>query len=426
MRNQQPLRSSVLRSRRDFLRLTGAIGAFGIVSSLTSSPLLSRTAQAQSTSPTPPNLPLNTWVIRRTPAFPASLGAPSKHVRLTYDTDRHIIYFWGGDYCVSNPVSGSRCASHEELWSYDVAQDKWQLLLDQTAANTPGYPRGRCLPGMAYDPKRKVVWMTTGSERYDNYYSGLQWGKLWAFDPARRIWSQEGPAPDGESSKVSVPSTMVEYMVYNPVSDALFAPSRTNLQYSLTGISVGDGISNDNWSISPFSAESPVFGMVSFAVDTRRSRAIVYDPYRGETWSYDFVTKQTARLSTQLLPARSVFGMVYDSANDVIVLFGGYSDFEGSPNATPRNDLWVFDFRTNAWGKPSIGGSLPSPRKGEQLVYDFYNNAIVQIGGTGGWQSGVDEYGYDGTELFLLRLSMGGGAPVDTTAPAPPTNVVVR
>ncbi len=84
---------------------------------------------------------------------------------------RALVYLWGGDYCAHSQTFPGRCASREYLWSYDVS-DRWEMLVDE---NTPtaGFPRGRCLPGMAYDSRRRVLWMSSGSERFGNYVIGL-------------------------------------------------------------------------------------------------------------------------------------------------------------------------------------------------------------------------------------------------------------
>src|SRR5712692_1503078 len=378
-----------------------------------------RTAAQSTPDPRPAAFPPNQWVLRKTPAFPGGIGAPSKHVRLTYDTTRHVIYFWGGDYCVSDPMFPDRCDSHEELFSYDVAADRWQPVVNQTQAVAAGFPRGRCLPGMAYDPVHDVLWMTSGSERFDQYAPGLRPGGIWSFDLTTKRWTRQGPSPDGESKKVRAINTNVEDLVYDPVSKSLFTFTRDDPNsndvaffFSLKDINLADGRSKDNWSAHGLATlNDETMGAYSFAVDTKRNRAIVYLPKFGETWAFDFSTRKMRRLVKQTLPAKSVFGMVYDSGNDAVVFFAGYNNYEGEPHVQPLNDLWVLDLTKNSWSKPALTGKIPSPRKGESLVYDSANQVLVQMGGTGGWQDGPDSFGYHGTEVFLLRLQLGGSPP---------------
>jgi hypothetical protein len=392
-----------------------------------------------SCAPTPPppsppssgfNIPANTWVVRKTPAFPGSPGGGgSKHVRLTYDTDKHAIYLWGGDYCVSNPLTESRCASHEEFWSYDVATDKWELILDQLAADKPGYPKGRCWPAMVYDPKRKVVWMTTGDERHSPYSPNLQSGGLWAFDLARRTWSREGPNPDqGDapcgSTKVCTTQTL-GYGVYDSINDQLYFPTSAGFTFfDLRSVAVQDGVSNDNWSAQEFAEADAWFSMGpmsgTFARDTKRNRAIHYLPLKGETWSYNFVTKTATLLSRQKITPEHGFGMHYDSANDVVILFGGGSGELATENYT--SDVYVFEFNTNAWRKLQIGGPTPTPRFGAQSVYDPHNNAFVVYAD---YMGKLWDTAQDGQDIYLLRLDLGGGgtqtgntSPSDATPPA--------
>ncbi len=326
---------------------------------------------------------------------------------MTYDEDRRLIYFWGGDYCVSYG-SHDRCASHEEFWSYDVLADRWSLLLDQTAANTPGFPRGRCLAAFVHDPKRKVVWMTGGEERYDHYDRGLLSGGLWAFDPALGRWSREAPAPD--SSEVgSTESREVQAMAHDWGADQLFVPAYSGgsgafvARLPLTWLRGGRAVKH-SWQREFSLPDEPTIGEATLAMDTRRRRAILYLATRGQTYAYDLASRRAVLLNSQILPANDEFGMVYDSVNDVVVLFGGFDAFQGSPSARPLNDLWIFSPRTNHWTKPSLAGATPSPRHGDNLAFDSWNNALVLWGGTGGWQSEIDEFGQTGSEIFLLRL----------------------
>jgi hypothetical protein len=327
----------------------------------------------------PLKLPANTWVVREVPPFPGSPGPDySKHMRLAYDSDRHLIYMWGGDYCVANPIDGSRCASHEEFWSYDVAVDRWQLLLDQSAAVSPGFPRGRCVSGFTYDPKRKVVWMTSGQERYQTYHLNLQSGGLWNFDPALRTWARVGPSP--AEAGVFTYEDAAHFIAYDTVNDGILVPDGRNAKMHL--------FQSGSWTSVPTVADPWIQEQNSIhAIDTKRNRMILYSAGRGETWSYDFATKKSALLKQQKLPPQANFSMVYDSVNDVVALFGGGTVFDPD-----LNDLWIFDFNKHAWRKPILEGNIPSARH-SQIAFDPHHNAIVLYG----------------ERIFLLRLDLPKG-----------------
>ncbi|MDO8684134.1 MAG: kelch repeat-containing protein, partial [Armatimonadota bacterium] len=317
----------------------------------------------------------------------------------------------------------TRCNSHEEMWQYDMSSDLWTPLLSQTQANQSGYPRGVCLPSAMYDPRRKVVWVTGGAERaaVTDYYSGLVSGGIWAFDPVARSWSREGPtAQQGESSNVNVAE--IEYGLYDPVRDQLVIPSRNGgsgeqiVRYNLAGVTVRDGVQNDNWSTENAAINEPVMAQTPLVYDSTRDVAWFYNVCEGGTpclnpsklWTYNLQTKVWTLINTNsIVPNKSTFGMAYVPTIDSIVIFGGLNKAESAPGTTYINELWIYDIQRNQWSKPVLGGAIPTPRKGENMVYDSHNNALMIFGGTGGFQSvGVpDSSGYEGTEVFLLRLS---------------------
>jgi hypothetical protein len=359
-------------------------------------------------------VPANTWVMRPSPAWPGSPG-DNKHVKPVYNSDDHKLYFWGGDYCVfESYFDADRCNSHEEWWSYDVATNTWGLLLDQEAAIQDNYPEGRCLAALAYDPIRKVVWMTSGQYRFDpdlsipdhnartRYRAAMRKGGLWAWNPTTKVWTKEGPSVEaGESQYVNAGLWDVyEYMAYIPGFNMLWGPSRINAHYSLEDVLIGDNNAvQDNWRRDDFTGEDYLFGTVAFAFDTKRLRAVVYASQTCKTYSYEFAEKRTTVLSDQCLPAKSVYGMDYDVENDLVVLFGGFSAYEGEANINPRNDVWTFD--GNSWRVRVLAGTPPSPRKGETLIYDPHSKVHVVYGGGGGLSLTP---GQNGGEVFLFRL----------------------
>jgi len=383
-------------------KLSGRTAAWLVLLSLTLGVVPAWAQRASQSDAKSPDLPLNTWVVRKSPPYPQSIAKASKHVRLVYDSDRHLVYAWGGDYCVQ-----TGCPGHREVWSYDPLTSNWALLIDSELAKTRGFPAGRCLPAMAYDSTRKVVWMTGGEDVYGDEQGKLGHGGLWAFSPEKRSWIKKGPANFESARKKG--GNQLEYMAYNPLADELVLPGHDGgsgsliATFSLKNVDLDDSKLVDAWSFAGLGTEEPLTGKISFAFDTRRNRGVMYLPKKGETWSYDFKSRRATLLKKQALPPKSVFGMVYDSVNDWVALFGGYNDYEGSKNTKSLNDLWVFDPERNEWTKPPIAGNIP-PRKGETIVFDSHNNVIVQTGGTGGWQEGVDRFGYNGGEVFLIRL----------------------
>jgi N-acetylneuraminic acid mutarotase len=83
--------------------------------------------------------------------------------------------------------------------------------------------------------------------------------------------------------------------------------------------------------------------------------------------------------------ARFGHSMVYDSVNKNIFLFGGSSDYH---YVTSKDDLWTYDYVNNNWTElnPSWG---PARRLNSAMVYDSDNQLIILFGGnsiTAGWE----------------------------------------
>jgi hypothetical protein len=208
-------------------------------------------------------------------------------------------------------------------------------------------------------------------------------------------------------------------MNYDPTTDALYVPYQAGgkylAKYDLSGATIRNDVSKDNWSYTNLSTPDYFHGELSFAVDTKRGKLVFYYAWpgrtptapaydRGETWEYTSSSNTWRKLSDTVLPPRSCFGMVYDSASDKIVLVAGYDSHEqGGDVAVPLNDVWVFDRDPaspdyHKWMRLAVAGTLPSTRKGETIAYDAYNNAIVLFGGRG-WDNEPDV-----SDVYLLRL----------------------
>ncbi len=79
-------------------------------------------------------------------------------------------------------------------------------------------------------------------------------------------------------------------------------------------------------------------------------------------------------------PVRMIFGAAWDAPRQRMIVFGGHPTF--------RNDTWVF--ASGSWQQLVTAGPLPSPRYGHSCVYDSANDRLVVFGGFNG-SSGLND-----------------------------------
>jgi N-acetylneuraminic acid mutarotase len=102
-----------------------------------------------------------------------------------------------------------------------------------------------------------------------------------------------------------------------------------------------------------------------------------------DTWVLDYQTKTWSELNLEISPpARHSAVMVYDSADEVIILFGGYNGI------AVANDLWIFDCKTEMWSECTQEISPPG-RMSHAMVYDNKNDKVIVFSGYG--SSGPNE-----------------------------------
>jgi hypothetical protein len=135
-----------------------------------------------------------------------------------------------------------------------------------------------------------------------------------------------------------------------------------------------------------------------------------------DTWALDLTSNTWTKLATPgtAPSARDNSQMVYDSVGGGIILFGG-SDATGD-----RNDLWVFDARSNAWTALKPSGTLPQARGGHAMVYDPNTNRVLVFGGLNSGTSELlnDLWAYDLTTNAWTRLNPSGTPPSKRQYPA--------
>jgi hypothetical protein len=97
--------------------------------------------------------------------------------------------------------------------------------------------------------------------------------------------------------------------------------------------------------------------------------------FLADTWTWDGATWTQLRTKTSPVGRREAV-MTYDSARQVLVLFGGYTALSGQ---SYLNDTWTFDGTTWTQQHPT---SSPSSRHLSMMAYDPANTNSVLFGGT--------------------------------------------
>ncbi|MFQ5456496.1 MAG: kelch repeat-containing protein [Nitrospirota bacterium] len=96
----------------------------------------------------------------------------------------------------------------------------------------------------------------------------------------------------------------------------------------------------------------------------------------GDTWVYNLFTDEWTKMNSSTSPpARQSHAMVYDDINEKVILYGGY----GSGNKILQ-DIWTYDFITDEWIEIS-GSSLPEERIASSFIYNSSDGVSLLFGG---------------------------------------------
>jgi hypothetical protein len=131
--------------------------------------------------------------------------------------------------------------------------------------------------------------------------------------------------------------------------------------------------------------------------DTARQNIVLFggvdNGYPTDTWIWNG-TSWTARNPVDKPPGRRYFAMAYDEAREVVVLFGGWSG--GTYNL---NDTWTWN-GTN-WTSLTPSNSPPA-RSSHAMAYDAARQRVVLFGGWTGSRHLDDTWVWEGTNWTQL------------------------
>lgn len=262
----------------------------------------------------------------------------------------------------------------DDTWHYDAATHTW----DGAYLPTPK-PSARSSPTLAYDSLRGKTLLMGG---YDGHYLD----DVWEYD-GNGSWA--GPFTEALSPTARVYHSMAydsrrgHAVIYGGYDGAYL---NSTWEYDSA---------DDLWSGPYTSALLPTATRyVALAYDSKHDRVVLFGGWDGtyynETWEYDPSTHNwSGPYMPSLRPSgRSYAAMDYDPVRDRIVMFGGY---------TPalNDETWEYDVGNHTWAGPIEPIPRPSGRRYHEMVYDSAKERLIMFGGYDGTYS--DEiWEYDG------------------------------
>jgi YVTN family beta-propeller protein len=322
-----------------------------------------------------------------------------------------------------DPIAAIDPASHV---IYYAARGTYQVQeIDETNGNTLGYlsTNGSYGPtNTFYDAVNGLLYVMLGGWQFSspgnqvevfNAATGTEVTTLnvgvspagYAFDPQRNLLYVSCP----DSDSISVINTVTNQVVGNVSLGANSEPGQVAVDPSTGNLYVGEdgtgmlvelapGVASnsttDYWTpVAPSSSPSARagFGMV---YDDALGKVVVFggctsghffDQYcnaTNETWTYS--GGNWTQLHPTVFPsARVMPSMVYDSALQQVLLFGGVTSF---PAYQPLNDTWEFNGTTWTQLFPTV--SPPASGMDQAMAYDTATGAVVLV--AGGWLGGPD------------------------------------
>ena len=326
------------------------------------------------------DLSTNTWIEVDAGDVPS---ARSGH-KMVYDSKNNKVVLFGGYY-----ESESGSSIYDDTWVYDVASETW------TEMDTEISPPERAWHDMVYASATNQIILFGG----DNPELEINYDDTWVYDLSSNEWTEMKPT--------TTPSARWGHaMVYDPIYNKviLYGGGGNDETWAYD-------ISTNVWTQKNIITKPSERGMHATAFDSKNNKIVLFGGNVGigsklsDTWVYDVVSDNWLEKNPSLKPsARRAHAMVYDVLNKQIVLFGGW-------DVNYNDETWVYYVNNNTWKKMRDGsteGDDPSGRYGHSLVYDSTNNLIVLFGGNDSSGPNDETWVYNSTSNNWTKKRDGG------------------
>ncbi len=344
-----------------------------------------------------------TWTNSKVTSTPAGAPGPRGWIDLIYDPVAGRPALFGG--------SGNTYMN--DVLQIDFAGGHWieiePLVLNVTSPYGP--PCRRDEQAVSYDNFNRLYWSFGGSGfgcayRASTIGVGSTITKI--ADPSLpstevnfyRDWTVAVPGPNAQYAYVSAYDPVAKTLTLTTPTTNIAPGGRYNLSAQPGGGTWSYDPARKHWnnfqapSLGHKGARPPARLSPAFAYSTRDHAAVLFGgSAHNDTWALDAETQSWVQLlpdgAGTSPPRRSEINnsMVYDSVNDVFVLFGGRcADAAGCNGASyggPLGDTWIYRLSTNRWTR-MMPASSPPPRNQHTLSFDSGLGVVVLYGGTAG------------------------------------------
>ena len=301
---------------------------------------------------------------------------------------------------------------------------------------TGGPPGPRLVPGAAYDPTTNSMIVFGGESQLTTGY----YNDVWVLANADGLggapaWTQLAPFGLAPTPRFG------PGVVYDPGSNRLIVFGGGSVDYPAIATTctsaVNAGTTNDVWVLTNANGTGGAPSWMPLAPlglppSPRRTSVVVYDSAnnqllvfggseacgkRNDAWVLSNAnglggTPAWTQLnpSGSLPPVRGEVGSAgaYDAAHNQLIIFGGRND------SAVLNDVWVLSNAnglggTPVWTQLSPTGALPPPREAHTVTYDVAANTLTVMGG-----ADFPETGFFGDVWQLSNANGLGGTPAWT------------
>ncbi|MCW4051153.1 MAG: hypothetical protein NWE89_15630 [Candidatus Bathyarchaeota archaeon] len=251
---------------------------------------------------------------------------------MVYLPDRHQVFLFGG-FSARDRIG--------DTWLYDIEGNMW------TQLHPTDTPSMRSDAAIAYDEENRVVVLFGGYGNNEEHPDDT-----WVYDFVVENWVQMNP----ETKPLQQYGC---HMVYDSLNQRLlFYPGHWSTRRGSTLLTHGYGdqvwvydYADDDWTELNTSPKPEGRYWFNLAYDTG-GQMILFggsgggNNMMGDTWLYDYMENTWEQVDSDVTPSgRSCSSMVYDSVNDLVVMFGGSDN--GASDA--MDDTWILDMEIQQW-----------------------------------------------------------------------------